>query len=370
MKIKIITCHDVYNLGASLQAYALQTFLLHDGYDVEIINYKPDYLSRHFDLWMISNSKFDKPILKQLYLLAKLPPRLLALRRKSVFDKFTSKYLRLTKRYCSYNELKKDPPLADVYVAGSDQIWNTLFENGRDKAFYCDFGEQQIKRISYAASFATPTIASGYEDFVMNELKKMDYVSVRERLSLPLLQKLGRADGVAVCDPVFLLDEHYWTKMVEQSDYVIPKEKYILLYLTDKSPILELIAMEIRHITGFKVYVVGSIDTSYSDKDLTYASPFDFVGLIRDAQFVISNSFHAVAFSIIMETNFCVVNREESINERVRSILIDYDLEDRLVCGFSERLLDNINFDDVRKKREKMVSESKMWLSSVLQRAN
>ena len=136
MIIKTITCHDVYNLGASLQAYALQTYLQKQGHEVEIIDYKPDYLSGHFKLWGVYNPVYDKPFIRLLYLLAKLPGRLMALRRKKAFDVFTKNYLHLTRRYHSNDELKKDPPIADAYIAGSDQIWNTVFKNGRDPAFY------------------------------------------------------------------------------------------------------------------------------------------------------------------------------------------------------------------------------------------
>lgn len=88
---------------------------------------------------------FDRPIVKQLYLLAKLPRRLMALSRKKAFDRFTAKYLRLTRRYNSYEELKADAPEADAYIAGSDQIWNTLFPNGRDAAFYLDLANRMLE---------------------------------------------------------------------------------------------------------------------------------------------------------------------------------------------------------------------------------
>ena len=91
MKIRTITCHDVYNLGASLQAYALQTYLESIGNEVQIIDYKPAYLSGHYQLWGNINPIFDKPLLKQLYLIAKLPERLLSLKRKTIFDDFTKK---------------------------------------------------------------------------------------------------------------------------------------------------------------------------------------------------------------------------------------------------------------------------------------
>ena len=107
MKIKTITCHDVYNHGASLQAYALQNYLRSLGHEVEIIDYKPDYLSGHFNLWTVS-SHYDKFVLRELYLICKLPNRLLRLRRKKKFDEFTKRYLILTKRYSSFKQLLSD----------------------------------------------------------------------------------------------------------------------------------------------------------------------------------------------------------------------------------------------------------------------
>ena len=89
MQIKTITCHDVYNHGASLQAYALQTCLESLGHKVEIIAYKADYLSRYYSLWSVDNPVYDRLIVKQLYLVAKLPGRIMALKRKRLFDEFT-----------------------------------------------------------------------------------------------------------------------------------------------------------------------------------------------------------------------------------------------------------------------------------------
>lgn len=367
MKIKTITCHDVYNLGASLQAFALQHYLESQGHDVEIIDYKPDYLSGHYKLWSVSNSKYDKPLIKQLYLLAKLPGRLLGLKRKKVFDAFTSKYLHLTRRYNSYEELKANPPQADAYIAGSDQIWNTLFPNGRDKAFYLDFGHPEVKRISYAASFATANIVPEYREFVKQELKNLDACSIREKKSMPLLHSLGCTDGTAVCDPVFLLDKSEWMTLALSSKLQTQSsEKYLLVYLTDKSKEIEHIALEAKAATGWKIYVVGAFREKWADNCYANAGPLEFVHLINQSQFVISNSFHATAFSIIMERKFCVVNRTEGINERMKSLLEDYGLEDRLTNTFDDSLLDEIDCNSVNSKKEKIIASSKKWLNDVL----
>ena len=368
MKIKTITCHDVYNLGASLQAYALQRYLEGQGHDVQIIDYKPSYLSKHYKLWVLSNDIYNRPIIKQLYLLAKLPGRLWALRRKKVFDSFTTEYLKLTKRYNSYEELKSDPPQADCYIAGSDQIWNTLFQNGRDAAFYMDFGTSGIKRITYAASFATPSIVPEYKDFVINKLKGIDAISIREKSSLPLLAELGRPDGVEVCDPVFLLNKEEWNTIVANSKKMsVYKEKYLLVYLTDKGPNIERIAREIRTKTGWKIYSVGGIKAKCADRSFVNAGPFEFVHLIQNAQFVISNSFHATAFSIIMGVKFCVVNRTDAINERMKSILEDYGLSERLVSEYHDALLNELNLSKLDTCCTRIVNASKDWINLQLE---
>jgi hypothetical protein len=98
MRIRTITCHDVYNLGAGLQAYALAAYLKAEGHDVQIIDYKPDYLSRHYQLGYVPNPRFDRPLVRQAYLLAKLPGRMKALlgKRKKHFDLFRKQYLPVT----------------------------------------------------------------------------------------------------------------------------------------------------------------------------------------------------------------------------------------------------------------------------------
>lgn len=364
MQIKTITCHDVYNHGASLQAYALQTYLESMGHSVEIIDYKPDYLSGHYKLWTIDNPIYDKPFIKQLYLLAKLPERLISLKRKRLFDEFTTKYLKLSnRRYNGNEELKEDPPQADVFIAGSDQIWNTLFQNGRDSAFYLDFAPKTSKRISYAASFATESVDKAYIPFVRKMLQNFDNISVRERCALSLLSSLGRTDGVAVCDPVFLLNRKHWEGLLPQGQKT---ERYLLVYDTEKSEIVKSVAQRIAKAKKLKIFNVSAFRIGYADKELWASSPLDFVQLIRDAEYVVSNSFHATAFSMIFERNFCVINRSEHINERMKSLLMNYMLDDRLVTDYSESLLNDINFSEVLLPLQEDIDHSKHYLNEAL----
>ena len=216
MKIKTITCHDVYNVGASLQAYALVTYLRKLGHDAQIIDYKPDYLSNHYPLWGLGNPAYDKPVIRELYNLAKLPGRLKARngKRKAEYDRFTAEFLPLTpRRYTSNDDLKQNPPEADVYFAGSDQIWNCFFPNGKDPAFYLDFAPAGSVRASYAASFAMDDIPEEWKPDVKRRLSGLDHISVRESSGAAIVERLGIPGAVQVMDPVFLLDSEAWASI-------------------------------------------------------------------------------------------------------------------------------------------------------------
>lgn len=336
MKICTITCHDVYNHGASLQAYALQTYLASLGHDVSIIDYKPDYLSGHFRLDAVGNPKYDKPFVRQMYLAAKLPGRLRVLPRKKAFDSFTEKYLHLTKRYGSFEELKLDPPEADIYFAGSDQIWNPLFKNGRDPAFYLDFVRRGV-RASYAASFAVDSFPPELADAARAYLNNFDYISVREKTGLDILKSLGIDFGCVVPDPVFLLSRDEWSALVPQCDKAV--EPYLLVYDFDRDPLVRSLARKISKERGLRIFSV--FDESYADKCFPCAGPERFLELVRNASFVISNSFHATAFSMIFERDFAVTPRREKINTRMT------DLCERAGVAGSVARDGNFDFSDI-----------------------
>ncbi len=336
MKIRTITCHDVYNLGASLQAYALQHYLEEQGHDVRIIDYKPDYLSQHYSLTSVNNPRYDKPIIKQLYLLAKLPERLKSLSRKRVFDRFTAQYLHLTERYNSYEALMAKAPDADIYIAGSDQIWNTLFRNGRDAAFYLAFGNASAKRISYAASFATDEIAAAYKDFVKEQLKNFDAISVREESGLKILSD-WHFNGCLAVDPVFLLDDTEW-RNIESMDGI--GADYILVYDFYADKAVQCVSEALAKLHGCKIYSIGPVFLRYADRNFVNYGPQTFVGLVRNARCVVSNSYHSSAFSMIFQRDFFVINRKDGLNSRMCNLLKHYQLDDRLInADVSEAIL-------------------------------
>lgn len=364
MIIKTITCHDVYNVGASLQAYALQYFLTEQGHEIEIINYKPDYLSKHYKLTVINNPRFDRPLFKQLYILAKLPGRIAALfdRRKKNFDEFRKNKLSLTKKkYSSNEELKNSPPDADIYIAGSDQIWNPLFKNGKDPAFFLDFVPKGKKRISYAASFATTQISSDDMSRMTFLLKKFDAVSVREKCSLNILEKMGIENAVSVCDPVFLMSKQFWeSKARGFSD----KAKYLFVYDFDNLSTMNEVTLKLARENDLKIY--SFFKNSVADEVLNELGPLEFLDVIKNAEVVVSNSFHATAFSIIFHTDFYVMNRKENINIRMNDLLANLGLEKRMIVGMNDLdRQETIEWNNVDEKLHKIIVNSKEYLDFV-----
>lgn len=367
MNIKTITCHDVYNLGASLQAYALMEYLTQLGHEVEIIDYKPEYLSRHYKLSLIANPKYEKNIiLKSSYLLLKLPRRLVEKygKRKREFDKFKRQYLKLTaKKYRSNQELKKDLPEADLYIAGSDQIWNTLFQNGKDASFYLEFAPQDKIKISYAASFSTENIVQGYSEKITGWLKRLDCISVRELSGMKILQDLGIDRGKVVLDPVFLLSKNEW-KNISLKSFGRQKEKYLLVYDFDNSEYIEKLAKRLSKKNQWKIFSIQK--SKYADRVFWKSGPLEFLELIDNAEFVISNSFHATAFSLIFNKQFVVVNRKEGINTRMKDLLSIVNLENRMICEEKEEILP-IDYKRVNVLLENKIDESKKYLDIAIE---
>ena len=367
MKIKTITCHDVYNFGATLQAFALSKYLEGLGHDVEIIDYKPEYLSKRYDLWFIGEKwKSRGFFIKSVYYACKIPIRLLTNVGKYRFDAFKRSNMKVTaKTYHDCSELRASPPSADVYIAGSDQIWNVDYENGKDPAFYLDFGSEKVKRISYAASFSNSEMLPEYKNFVKKMLSHFDHISIRESVGLNILSSMNIDNGRHVLDPVFLLSKEEWMKFVEPR----PSEKYILVYDFDKNTKIERFVREVAKREHLKIYGINNYQrTPYVDIDFFHGGPKTFLSLVNHAEFVVSNSFHATAFSIIFEKNFLVFDRIQSRgNTRMRDLLKTCNLSERLIGDDIEGIaFSDIDYDEVRGRVGKYIERSKAFLNTSL----
>ena len=353
MKINTITCHNVYNYGATLQAYALQTYLQSLGNEVEIIDYAPRYHS--WSCWNIpENSTVYKLASKNMFIHFLYAchrwikhKRETNLIRAKKFDEFDKKYLRLTtKHYINYAQLKQDPPKADIYIAGSDQIWNPVGGTGLDPAFYLNFGEAGIHRISYAASFGVSILNEHQKDIIKNYLSSMDNISVRESTGLNILKSLNINSGVQVLDPVFLLDKATWLQFIAGTKKVV-EGNYVLIYdFFQDAPNIQKLSFQLKKMTGFNIVSVNdSSKLPYADVNISDASPLEFLSLINNANVVISNSFHATAFSIILNKEFYVYPVIRHKNQsRMIDLLNQFQLSDRYNTS---KIQSNINWEKI-----------------------
>ncbi len=365
MKIYTLTCHDVYNYGASLQAYALMKYLKSNtSAEVEIIDYKPEYLSRHYYLWNIKPKYKKNLITKVIYYCLKLPGRL-AKRfsaRKRNFDSFKKRYLTVTsKRYSSNAELGQLQD-GDLYFAGSDQIWNPILENGNDSAFFLDFVKDKNKKFAYSASFSVEELTKEQENKMKVWLAEFNRISVRENSALDILSRMGIAGACCTVDPVFLLDKGEWGSVCSSKRF---KEKYIFVYDFDKSQTIKNNVLEYARKNNLKIY--SGLKSEYADKSFEDIGPLQFISLIRNAELVVSNSFHATAFSIIFHKSFYVFEREWAINTRMRDLIIfaGGGTENRIVKELP-RAEEKINWEVTEKNMRSWIEKSKKYIAECL----
>lgn len=379
MDIKTITCHNVYNYGASLQAYALQHYLEEQNHQVEIINFRPWFLQMRYNFFFIQPaSRFYKltskiPALR--YILGPIANRhkFKTYGRKSRFDRFTSDFMNLTGTfYETSNELRNNPPKADVYIAGSDQIWNTDMRNGHEPAFYADFGSKETLRVAYAASFGIENLPEEYRKFVHDEVVNINAISVREQSGLKILKELGINDAVQVVDPVFLLEKDEWEQLaIKAHEYKnLIKNRYILVYDFIRDERIAKLATELKKQTNYPIVSVNDFrETKYADYNINNAGPLEFINLISNSAYVLANSFHGTAFAIIFNKQFYSFSLEtQRTSSRMRDLLVQYGLE----CRFNAQQVidDDIDYNKVNEIRGKLVGDSKEWLDSALKGTN
>ncbi len=368
MIIKTVTCHHVYNYGATLQAYALQTYLESLGHEVEIIDYRLPFHIRYELFTPYPHGRVYRlikaiPLLRYLLCPLKNRKMLLTWGRKKAFDNFDRKFLHITSTtYRQVSEIQKNPPLADVYIAGSDQIWNTDSLNGKDPGYYLDFGKKDTKRISYAASFGISEIKKGWEDFVAEKLRIFNAISVREKSGVSILEHLG-LHGSLVVDPVFLLDKQQWMSNLKLKEM---HEDYIFLYdfLHDDENIRNF-TLSLSENTGCHILAINDFsNTPYADVQINNAGPIEFLQYLLNAKYVVSNSFHATAFSLIFQKEFATFPLVSQRNStRIENILKEAGLASRFMPKEVETFNKPIDWREVDTKISKLITYSKQFLS-------
>ncbi len=359
-KVGILTMHKVINFGSALQAYALQKFIAKLGFDNELIDY------------LYSKNKNRKRSLKSR--IVSLMPSRRSKKRK--FSEFWDKYFKTSKQtFVSSEELTAENCKYDIYLTGSDQVWNPSFKE-EVLPFMFSFIDGGNK-ISYAASFSSGEIEDNYKSLFSKYLSQYRCISVREASGVPLVKELTGKDAVHVCDPTFLLDNKDWDEVTNSSKIKI-NEPYILIYILTYAynpfPQVFDIIEKVRKELNYKViFIDGSLKYSNREgyKNVRGCGPADFLQLIRNAAYVITTSFHGTAFAInFRRPLFSVIQPNLTKDSRMYSLLKMIGLESRAVVynePFDFKKEDNnIYTDEVNAKIEKLITDSKEYLKNSL----
>ena len=340
------------NYGQLLQCYALQKYLRDLGHEAFLIRYFPDTDIPHQ----------PTPIIKRIYK-AFNPKKLynfikVKIQRKKrenerqkndrQFECFRQKYIVQTPiQYSTLKELQDTPPQADVYIVGSDQVWNYYcqFKNTLH-AYFLDFGAENTKRISYAASWGRSSISDDEISEITPLLKRFDYVSVREENGIELCKKCGYNTSEWVPDPTFLLLATTYRNLYHENTIRKIGKKYMLLYMLGNECNFAIQAVyDFAEKKNLEViFVTGNSLTDDCHKQYYVTIP-EWLYLVDNAEFVITNSFHCGVFSVIFHKQFGIVPLSGKVIEMNTRITSLFEL-----CGIENRFITNNDFSVLDKK--------------------
>lgn len=381
MRIGIITFWQSNdNYGQVLQCFALQQQLIKLGHKPFLIKYVP---------WpkIIQSS-----IAKKLWKLIQIYPILLKLRKiqkerqdkafamkngQRNFDEFRENHI-ITNGviYHGLSDIQNNPPKADCYLCGSDQVWSMLLDNDENQAFYLNFGNKDTLRVAYAASFGRDVYPIELNGNLHDMLIKFNAVSVREKTGIDICEKVG-IEAIDVLDPTLLLTMKEYASIIEKPSI---NEKYFYTYsinVTSKKDLCWNALQKYTNQHGFR-----SISTTSSgyfpgkeicpNTEYIYATIPQWLGLIQNAEFVATTSFHGVAFCLIMHKNFIyfpLKGTHSRGNSRVISLLDSLGLHEKIFndnMTIKQCIEYPINWDVVEAKLSKKKSESIKFLNNNL----
>lgn len=302
MDVGIITFNSAHNYGAMLQTYALQTTIENMGFEVNIINYRLKIIDNVYNPFRRSRRRiFDLGFYKHrtaLHLRYRYK-----LEKFKNFENFMMEHLNLTLPYKTLNTLRDVNWDYDFYIAGSDQIWNYKLTNGLNPAYFFEFVPKESKKIAYAASIGTDEIEEYDIPLFKYYLKNLDCISIREKRSASALAKCTDKPIDITLDPTLLLEKEYYDKI--KNDLHFKDQEYIFFYTLEHNEELIKIAEKISQEENLPVIFNRPLKKFTNQlESVPYIGPKEFLGLIANAKYVVTNSYHGAIFSIIYRKKF------------------------------------------------------------------
>lgn len=349
MKVGILTYHHVENYGALLQAYALSETIKSQGHEVEFIDYRPYRAIIYY--------------LKEAY----LSPHFAAYAAKSrQMKRFVHSRLKLShKVYYTRAGLQELRQRYSLVVCGSDEVWNVKSIRKFDPTYFLDFLDGDVRKVSYAASFGRASTLGNHRETAQKLVEQFDAISVRDRNSLQVLDRECGKQATKVLDPTFLGD---FSKIM-----AVPQlEKYALVYGRLTKPQKDYVkAVAIQE--GLTVVSIG-YPCETADKNFLSIGPEEWLGYFARANYIFTDFYHGVIFSIIFQKPFVFFGRKDKVN-KTNDLLKDLDLENRILSqqtalAASPKPLPEIDYQAVYQRLEKSIQISQHYLAEALNGQN
>ncbi len=382
-KIGILTFQKLENYGASLQCHALWQFLKNSGYDVEVI----DLLCRHHRGFERTEGLVQympqKGFIQKVYYdlrvnLVSYVRGIFFQREKEIRTRNFQKFWDIatySREYPSTKRIKESPPDYDVYISGSDQVWNPNLKYDWESYFFT-FVSSGKKKIAYSSSFGLAELPEYFMTYVKKYLSEFSAISVRERTGQSIIQNALGGRVPRVVDPSFLLCRKEWAEFLVESP---ESDDYILCvwYLYHWENHLRICADLVKKYHKKVVLIVPSGLHFYSSKLFTVvqtAGPAELIGYISKAKMVLTDSFHVTVFSIIFGIQFYSFVSDTKLSDRLETMLTDLHLEERLLrisnLSNMQKIVepDRINYDEVQNTLDALCNASKSFLLDAIEK--
>ena len=366
MRIGIVTFWwSQCNYGQVLQAFALLKYFRQMGHDAFVIRYdhrrEPVNVAERFQkfILLLLSGKLIGYLLKR-YTGRKTAAHCGEADSSRGFDDFRRTHMFFSEQeYDSLASLRLYPPHADMYVCGSDQIWNpTLW--GRpliNNVYFLDFGRPEVRRVAFAASFGMRKLPRRISSRISSLLSRLDVITVRETSGQKLLEEMGISESRVTCDPTLLVDRSFFYELAEKGRCP-SRKRYCFVYMIGNKarfPKVEFLEFAVKN--NWEVIFVGSgFECSLPNEKLSVES---WLAAIRNAEYVITNSFHGTVFSILFQRQFTLLplrGNAKKMSSRLHDLLDSLEIPDRYYSEENKFQLPPIEYTLVSQKLEALRS--------------
>lgn len=361
-RVGILTYHTGYNYGASLQAFALQSFIRKLGYPCKIINFE----TRRFKASREMFSASPRRPKEWVKMGARLPYYRVLKRRQALFDQFTENCLDTTPLYRTEREVVEHATDFDCIICGSDQIWNLSKKDApaANPVYFLNFPKQQ-RRVAYAASFGSwVREAPQREGEFLPWLRQFDAISVREESGAAYLRGKNLLCTVVI-DPTLLLDAESYEQIRAPRQI---EGQYVLLFSWSCGKEVLHVAKRTAAALGLPLYQITPPPRAMFQgipRKLD-AGPREFLSLIRYADWVVTDSFHGTAFSVTYEKDFFSVVSRNGSDTRIDSLLSRLGLKERMIRAEDLESWEHTDYEAARERKASLRKESTEFLKSAL----